>query len=69
MRFLLGMIVGAALTAGLAYVHDAGLSNADVLPNTDVTRARPMVNWDVVSTEWDRLDGKLREQWSHWMAK
>lgn len=69
MRFLFGMVVGVALTAGLAYVHDAGLSGREVAPNTDVASARPMVNWDVVAVEWDRLSGKLREQWSQWTAR
>jgi len=39
MRLLFGIILGAALTIGAAYVSDTAKSGPD---------ARPMVNWDVV---------------------
>ena len=40
MRFILGMVVGAFLISGLAYLHDTGVVRAGP--------ATPFVNWDVV---------------------
>jgi hypothetical protein len=37
MRLIFGMILGAALTVGGAYIADTGKSGPE---------ARPMVNWD-----------------------
>ena len=45
MRLLLGIILGAALTVGGAYVTDA-VSGAE---------AKPMVNWDVVAKNVDHV--------------
>ena len=52
MRFLLGLIVGCALTIGAAYV-------------TDVASAprKPMVNWDVVATHVDAVTALARQGW------
>jgi hypothetical protein len=62
MRVFVGMIVGALLTVGAAYVHDAGVVQDSMgsLPRTD---QRPMVNWDVVAENWYQLSGRLRRQW------
>ena len=49
MRLLLGMILGAALTIGVAYVHDSTLSAP---PETARVESRPMVNWDAVNNSW-----------------
>ena len=40
MRFILGVIVGAALMLGGAYVHDMGMVR--------IGPAQPFVHWDVV---------------------
>ena len=40
MRFVLGMIVGAALMLGSAYLHDTGMVR--------VGPAKAFVNWDTV---------------------
>ncbi|MGH6664071.1 MAG: hypothetical protein ACREB2_04085 [Pseudolabrys sp.] len=40
MRFVFGVIVGAALTMGLAYLHDTGVVKAGP--------AQPFVNWATV---------------------
>ena len=40
MRFILGMVVGAALMLGIAYLHDTGVVRAGP--------ATPFVNWDTV---------------------
>ena len=41
MKFILGVIVGAALMLGSAYVHDKGMVKAGP--------AQAFVNWDVVT--------------------
>ena len=56
MRTLIGIILGVFLTLGVAYIHDVTIT-----PSTDPNRtvdARPMVNWDVVSANWQ--DFKMR---------
>jgi hypothetical protein len=54
MRFLLGVIVGALLTIGAAYVAD---SRADPL------QGGRMVNWTVVGEKMKDLTAELREMW------
>jgi hypothetical protein len=56
-RILLGMILGAVLTIGGAYVYD---TQATTKPGIE----RPMVNWDVVSRNWNRLTGRVRQEWT-----
>jgi hypothetical protein len=57
MRVLFGLILGIALTIGGAYVLDARS------PSAGTGLERPMVNWDVVSQNWDRLSGRVRQEW------
>ncbi|MBS0245854.1 MAG: hypothetical protein JSR61_04475 [Proteobacteria bacterium] len=68
MRLLLGMILGAALTIGGAYLYDNGRSNTaagDATTGSAVTTAsRPMVNWDVVNLKWHELTEGARHQWN-----
>ena len=54
MRFILGIIIGAALTVGGAYVAD----------KTAAASAQPMVNWDVVGKNLRELKVYLRDQWA-----
>jgi len=53
MRLLLGMIIGAGLTVGAAYVADT-TAGAD---------AKPMVNWDVVAKNVDHVTTLARAGW------
>ena len=53
MRLLLGIILGAALTVGGAYVTDTA-SGAE---------AKPMVNWDVVAKNLDTVTTLAKEGW------
>jgi hypothetical protein len=53
MRFIFGIIVGAALMVGAAYISDT----------TRPTSAQPMVNWDVVAKNLDSLSAFARESW------
>jgi hypothetical protein len=56
MRLLFGIILGAALTVGAAYISDtAAKSGPD---------ARPMVNWDVVAKNVDTLTVMIKQGWA-----
>lgn len=63
MRVLFGMIVGAALTVGGAYVHDTVYASVPAEPPA-VSTDRPMVNWDVASAFARRTSAAAREQWN-----
>jgi hypothetical protein len=51
MRLIFGIIIGAALTIGGAYVADKA------------SGAQPMVNWDVVGKNVSTLTGLARDGW------
>jgi len=56
MRLIFGIILGAALTIGGAYISDSSTkSGAD---------ARPMVNWDVVAKNFDSLTVMVKQGWA-----
>ena len=55
MRLIFGMILGAALTVGGAYVADTGKSGPE---------ARPMVNWDVVGKNTDTVMTMIKQGWA-----
>jgi hypothetical protein len=52
MRFILGIIIGCAITVGVAYVTDATSSAGG-----------KMVNWDVVAKHVDTVTALAREGW------
>ena len=52
-RLIFGMIIGAALTAGSAYVADAMAG----------TEAKPIVNWSVVAENIDTVTALARAGW------
>ena len=51
MRLILGIIIGCAITVGVAYVTDA------------TSAGGKMVNWDVVAKHVDTLTALAREGW------
>jgi hypothetical protein len=59
MRFLLGMIVGCALTIVTAYVID---NRADLV-GAETTTTQRMVNWDIVSQNWQQFSDRMRGEW------
>jgi hypothetical protein len=59
MRLIFGMILGAALTIGGAYISDTSTKS----PGTGVD-ARPMVNWDVVGKNFDSLTALVKQGWA-----
>ncbi|HXG78175.1 MAG TPA: hypothetical protein VNJ31_02390 [Methyloceanibacter sp.] len=56
MRLLLGMILGALLTVGAAYVADS---------RVDPLQGGRMVNWDVVGQKLGELTADLRTLWEN----
>ena len=62
MRLLLGLILGAFLTVGAAYIYDA--HNAVAADNKTAAAQRPLVNGDVVSTKWQQLSERARIEWN-----
>ncbi|HEY5166286.1 MAG TPA: hypothetical protein VII80_00590 [Pseudolabrys sp.] len=62
MRVLLGIILGALLTVGGAYIYDS--HNALETVNAPASVQRPLVNWDIVGTKWERLTARARSEWS-----
>ena len=54
MRFILGIIVGCAMTVGVAYVMDT---------TSGLPPEKPMVNWDVVAKHVDTVTALAREGW------
>jgi hypothetical protein len=66
MRFLFGIIVGIGLTIGGAYIFDSMAVRDASAPEA---AARPMVNWDVVGTNWQRATTRVRKEWDRLAAK
>lgn len=62
MRLLFGIILGALLTIGGAYLYDS--HNATEAADTPAVAQRPMVNWDVVGVKWQHLTERARSEWT-----
>jgi hypothetical protein len=62
MRVLFGIILGALLTVGGAFLYDS--QNARSAANDTASTQRSLVNWDVVGTKWDRLSERARAEWT-----
>jgi hypothetical protein len=61
MRVLLGIILGGILTVGAAYLYDS--HQALEAANAPASAQRPLVNWDVVGTKWQKLSERARAEW------
>lgn len=66
MRVLLGIALGAVLTVGGAYIYD--LRNALAASGQPAAAQQPLVNWDVVSGDWQRLTHRARAEWNRHMS-
>ncbi|HTT47276.1 MAG TPA: hypothetical protein VMG39_04645 [Pseudolabrys sp.] len=64
MRLLLGIILGAVLTIGGAYLYDSH----DALANAQASTQRPLVNWDMVGVKWNHLTERARAEWTRLAA-
>ena len=68
MRVLLGMILGAALTVGVAYYWDS-MRTSSVVSGPSATENRPMVNWDVVQSNWNIVKERAQQGWADLRAR
>ena len=57
MRLFLGMILGAVLTVTAAWIYDSGRAGQAGLQRT-------MVNWDVVSENWQAAKARVQREWT-----
>jgi hypothetical protein len=61
MQTLFGIIIGVFFTIGVAYVHDATI-NPNPPPGSTAIE-RPMVNWDVVTVNWQDIKARMNAGW------
>jgi hypothetical protein len=62
MQILLGMILGVFITVGATFVYDSSTGRvANGLTVASAEGHPPMVNWDVVSHDWDGMKQQLRD--------
>jgi hypothetical protein len=62
MRLLLGVVLGLFLKVGFANVYDA-THPSETTAQTSIEQ-RPMVNWDVVSVNWQGWSLHVRNTWN-----
>jgi hypothetical protein len=59
---LLGVILGAILTVAGAYLFDSSSGRApNGLTTTSAGGQAPLVNWDVVSNDWNAFTTNVRD--------
>ena len=68
MRVFLGMILGALLTVGVAYYSDS-MRTSSVASGPSATENRPMVNWDVVQSNWNIVKERAQQGWADLRAR
>ena len=62
MQMLLGVILGVLIAIGAAFVYDRSTGrSANGLTVASAEGHAPMVNWDVVSHDWDGMKQELRD--------
>ena len=62
MQILLGMILEVLITVCAAFVYDSSTGRvANGLTVATAEGHAPMVNWDVVSHDWDGMKQELRD--------
>ncbi|HWV43729.1 hypothetical protein [Pseudorhodoplanes sp.] len=68
MRLILGMLLGALLLVAGAYYHDT-MHTSTVASGAAATQNRPMVNWDVVETNWNSFKIRVQEGFADLRAR
>ena len=64
MQGLLGVILGIALTIAVAFAYDTGTGRAaNGLQPSAADGNAPMVNWDVVRSNWHGWSSDVRNTW------
>lgn len=62
MRVLLGIILGAILTIGGAYIYDS--HNALNAQTATAEVQKPLVNWDIATIKWQHFTDRARAEWT-----
>jgi hypothetical protein len=65
MRLIFGMILGIALTLGVAYFNDTYRAS----PAATTPAERPMVNWDSVNENVKIVTARARAEWDKLMTR
>ena len=68
MRLFLGMILGAVLTVAAAYYSDS-MNTSSVASSPTAADNRPMVNWDVVQSNWNVVKERAQQGWADLRAR
>ncbi len=71
MRVFLGIVLGILITFAAAYVYDstvAGPVTTTIQTPTGEVR-KPVVNWDVVSSDWHAFKTEVRRTWDKLAAR
>jgi hypothetical protein len=69
MRVIFGIILGVFLTIGFAYVYDASTTGTSEVTTQPAASQKPMVNWDVVSGNWQGWSSSVRNTWHKLAAR
>ena len=69
MRLFLGIILVVFRTIGSAYLYDASISGPSKAATQAGVEQRPMVNWDVVNSNWQSWSLGLRNTWNKLAAR
>ena len=62
MPTFVGMILGALLLVCGVYLYDS-MQTSSVVNGQVATANRTIVNWDVASADWNRLEARAHEDW------
>jgi hypothetical protein len=68
MRVFFGMILGVILTIAVAYYSDS-MQTSSVASGPSASDNRPMVNWDVVQSNWDIVKQRAQTGWAELRAR
>jgi hypothetical protein len=66
MRLFIGIVLGICLTIAAAYIYDS-ITAGPAMWTTQASAGdvrKPMVNWDVVSSDWHLFTDNVRHAWN-----
>jgi hypothetical protein len=62
MQAILGIILGAVLVIGGAYIYDSA-QTSELASGPTAKTNRTLVNWDVVADDWHALKTRAHDDW------
>ena len=68
MQAILGLILGAVLVIGGAYVFDS-IRTSTIASGPDAQTNRTIVNWDVVADDWHAFKIRAHDDWVRLSSK